>query len=107
MQKHKLPTNSNTLQAWASGRILEVAMMMRGSSSDVDSAAVADALRKINGADLRGLIAPLGFSASASKPNLGTSCFWLLKVTNGKWAPTDDGRVCLPKNPNPDDDHGH
>lgn len=111
MQKHKLPTNSNTLQAWASGRILEVAMMMRGSSAgELDSAAIADALRKINGADLRGLIAPLGFGTSASKPNPGTSCFWLLKVTNGTWAPTGDGRVCLPKKPyeEPDDDgHDH
>lgn len=96
MADHKVPANATSLQGWASGRILEVAMMMRGPGGDYSSAAITDALRKISGADLRGLIAPLKFGKTASDPNPGSACFWLLKVQNGKWAPTGDGRTCLP-----------
>lgn len=95
MAANQLPANSTTLQAWASGRILEVAMTM-GVPGEVTAAGIATALRGITGADLRGLIAPLGFGRSATEPNPGSKCYWVLVAKNGKWTPTDKGRSCLP-----------
>jgi branched-chain amino acid transport system substrate-binding protein len=94
MSAHELPANSTTLQGWVSGRILEVAFMM-GIKDDVTPANIATALRGIDGADLRGLIGPVGFGHSATEPNPGSKCYWLLVAKNGKWTPTDKGRTCL------------
>jgi branched-chain amino acid transport system substrate-binding protein len=94
MNTEGLQLNQATLSGYISARVFEEAIKrIRG---EVTPAAVERALRSLNGSDLGGLVAPLGFSTSSSEPNPGATCFWPLIVTNGKWQPmAGKDKVCV------------
>jgi branched-chain amino acid transport system substrate-binding protein len=97
MQAHGLKIGAASLDGWVSGRILEQAL--RRIDAPATPQAVAEALRGLGGEDLDGLVAPLGFSSSATSPNPGASCFWLLVARHGTWVPAEAGRLYLPERP--------
>jgi branched-chain amino acid transport system substrate-binding protein len=94
MEANGLEAGQSSLLGWVSGRILEETL--RRIDGDITPPAVAEALRGLDGEDLDGLVAPIGFGASPSEPNPGSSCFWPLVAKDGAWAPAEAGRVCLP-----------
>jgi branched-chain amino acid transport system substrate-binding protein len=95
MQANGLKIGAASLDGWVGGRILERAL--RCIEGEVTRDIVAEALRSLGGEDLDGLVAPLGFSSSASEPNPGANCFWPLVVRHGAWVPAEAGRLGLPE----------
>jgi branched-chain amino acid transport system substrate-binding protein len=94
MKSHGLQLNQATLGGYISARIFEEAV--KRSKGKVTSASLTRALRSLNGSDLNGLVAPLGFSASSGEFNPGSLCFWPLIVKNGEWRPMPGkDKVCL------------
>lgn len=94
MKSHGLELNQATLSGYISARIFEEAV--KRIKGEVTPASVVQALRSLNGSDLNGLVAPLGFSTSSGEFNPGSLCFWPLIVKNGQWKPKPGkGSVCL------------
>jgi hypothetical protein len=98
MKSHGLQLNQATLGGYISARIFEEAV--KRTKGKVTSASLTRALRSLNGSDLNGLVAPLGFSASSGEFNPGSLCFWPLIVKNGEWRPmSGKDKVCLKEQP--------
>jgi branched-chain amino acid transport system substrate-binding protein len=88
-----IEANFASLLGWTSARLLEAAL--HRVDGEITPAAVAEALRSLDGDDLGGLVAPLGFGSSPAEPNPGATCFWSVVAQNGAWVPAKEGRICL------------
>ena len=94
MNANGLPSDRRSLLGWVSGRLLEEAL--RSIDGEITPQTTADALRRLDGTDLGGLLAPLDFGSTPTEPNPGSNCFWTVIAKDGAWTPAKDGRICLP-----------
>lgn len=87
--------NSQAVLGWAAGKAFEAAGAYFPKTGAVTSSDVVAGLHKLNGSTLGGLVPPMVIG-QPGKPNPGSSCYYPVQISNGKWVSLNAGKyACI------------